>query len=87
MQNAIRQVAAMIVEMSKGRQITIPAEVRDDLGLHAGSKFELVKKKGEIVLKPIGGDIELLFEQAKHIKPKRHFTAEQMDEFNERMMR
>ena len=77
----------MIVEMSKGRQITIPAEVRDDLGLHAGSKLELIQKKKEILLKPIEEDIDAVFEQAKHVKPKRHLTAEQMDEFNEGMMR
>ncbi|MBI1971074.1 AbrB/MazE/SpoVT family DNA-binding domain-containing protein [Candidatus Woesearchaeota archaeon] len=87
MQNVNLAEATMIVEMSKGRQITIPADVRDEFDLHAGSKLELIKKKDAIVLKPLEGDIEALFEQAKHIKPKRRLSAEQMDEFNERMMR
>lgn len=86
MQNAIRE-GTMIVEMSKGRQITIPAEIRDEFDLHAGSKLELLKKKDAIVLKPFEEDIEVLFEEAKHITPKHNLSPKQMKELNERMMR
>ena len=77
----------MIVTISKGQQITIPAEMRKELKLKVGSKVEMVKGKNEIIIKPIDGDLEKLFEEAKNIKPKHNLTAEQMDELNERMFR
>ena len=77
----------MIVTISKGQQITIPAEMRKELKLKIGSKVEMVKGKNEIIIKPIDGDLEKLFEEAKNIKPKHNLTAEQMDELNERMFR
>ena len=73
----------MIVTISKGQQITIPAEMRKDLKLKVGSKVELVKENNEIIIKPIEGDLEELFENAKNIKPKYNLTAEQMDELIE----
>lgn len=77
----------MIVTISKGQQITIPAEMRKELKLKIGSKVEMVKGKNEIIIKPIDGDLEKLFEEAKNIKPKHNLTAKQMDELNERMFR
>ena len=77
----------MIVTISKGQQITIPAEMRKELKLKIGSKVEMVKGKNEIIIKPIEGDLEKLFEEAKNIKPKHNLTAKQMDELNERMFR
>ncbi|MBI2575815.1 AbrB/MazE/SpoVT family DNA-binding domain-containing protein [Candidatus Woesearchaeota archaeon] len=77
----------MLVQLSKGRQITIPAEIRDELELHAGSKIEVIVKNKEIVLKPLGDDLEKLFAEAKNQKPKHGLTAKQMDELNEGLMR
>ena len=78
----------MIIEMSKGRQITIPAEMRDTFDLSPGTRIEIFARDDEIVLKPIGEKtLELLFEEAKHVKPRLNLTAEQMDELNEGMMR
>jgi len=73
----------VIVTISKGQQITIPADMRKDLNLRVGSRVELVKKKNEIIIRPIGEDLEKLFEEAKNIKPKHGLTAEQMDQLIE----
>lgn len=77
----------MIIEMSKGRQITIPADIREEFDLDAGSKLELIKRKKEIVLRPISDELTMMFEKAKHVKPKHNLTAKQMDELIERMIR
>ena len=57
--------------------------MRKDLKLKVGSKVELIKEKNEIIIKPIEGDLEELFKNAKNIKPKHNLTAEQMDELIE----
>ena len=77
----------MITSISKGQQVTIPAEIRKKLGLDIGSKMEIEQKHGKIILKPVGEDLEKLFKEAKKIKPKHNLTAEQMDELNEEMFR
>ena len=76
-----------IVEMSKGRQITLPADIRKEFDLVTGSKLEIIKRSNEIVLKPIGEDLDKLFKEAKNIKPKHGLTPKQMDELNERLFR
>ena len=77
----------MIVEMSKGKQITIPAEIRHRFDLGIGSKLEIFSKKKEIVLKPVGDELDKLLDGARNVKPKHNLTAKQMDELNERMFR
>jgi len=77
----------MIVEITKGRQITIPARIRSEFDLVTGSKLEIIKRENEIVLKPIGHDLDKMFKHAKNIKPKHNLTAKQMDELNERLFR
>ncbi len=77
----------MIVELSKGRQITIPAEIREQLHLTIGSKLEITRRKDEIILKPLGEGLEQLFAEAKHIKPKHALSPEAMDKLNEGMFR
>ncbi|MEK6951443.1 MAG: AbrB/MazE/SpoVT family DNA-binding domain-containing protein [Nanoarchaeota archaeon] len=77
----------MIVEISKGRQITIPAEIRSEFDLDTGSKLEIEKINNKIILKPIGNDLNNLFEQAKKIKPKHKLSAKQMDDLNERLFK
>ena len=77
----------MIVTISKGQQITIPAEMRKEFDLKVGSRVELIKKQNNIIIQPIEGDLEGLFANAKNIKPKHNLTAEQMDELNEGMFR
>lgn len=77
----------MIVEISKGKQITIPAEIREEFELDSGSKVEIIKKGNEIILRPIGDELEEMFKNAKKIKPKHNLSPEQMDELNERLFR
>jgi len=77
----------MIVEMSKGKQITIPAEIRNQFDLGIGSKLELFSKRKEIILKPVGDELDKLLDEAKNVKPKHNMTAEQMDELNEGLLR
>ncbi|HLC84360.1 MAG TPA: AbrB/MazE/SpoVT family DNA-binding domain-containing protein [Candidatus Nanoarchaeia archaeon] len=69
----------MIATISKGQQITIPAEMRHELDLHEGSRVEIQRKGKDIVISPIDVDLKTLFKEAKNRKPKRNLTAEQMD--------
>ena len=77
----------MIVTVSKGQQITIPSEMRKEMGLEVGSKIDMEFKNRKIIIKPAGEDIDTVFEEAKKIKPKHKLTPEQMDQLNERMLR
>lgn len=77
----------MIVTISKGQQITIPASLREEFGLQSGSKVDIEEEGGRIIIKPVGEDLEELFKQAKKLKPKHKLTAAQMDELNERLFR
>ena len=73
----------MIIEMSKGRQITIPVEIRNEFDLNTGSKFELIKRKNEIILKILGDNLDDLLNNAKNIKPKHKLDAEEMDKLKQ----
>ena len=77
----------MIATISKGQQITIPASIREALALEVGSKMEIEQIGKKIVLKPLGDELETLFEQAKKIKPRQKLTAKQMDKLNEMLFR
>ena len=77
----------MIIEVSKGRQITIPADIRDEFELDKGSKLEIVKEGNKIVLRPISDDLGEMFKNAKSVKPKHNLNAKQMDELSERLFR
>jgi AbrB family looped-hinge helix DNA binding protein len=77
----------MIVEISKGYQITIPANIRNELGLGVGSPLEVEKKNGKIIIKPIKEDLDEMFRKAKNIKPKKNMTVEEMEKLNERLFR
>lgn len=73
----------MIVTISKGQQITIPAELRKELNLRVGSKVEILKKQNKIIIQPIEEDLDKLFVNARKIKPKHKLSAKQMDELVE----
>lgn len=75
----------MITTITKGQQITLPASIRQKLGLEIGAKLEMTVEEGRIVLEPITEDIEKIFADARKIKPKVQMTAEEMDEYNEMM--
>lgn len=73
----------MIVTISKGQQLTIPAEFRKEFDFKAGSKVEVIKKQNKIIIQPLEEDLDKLFANAKNIKPKYRLTAKQMDELTE----
>lgn len=77
----------MLVQLSKGRQLTIPSEIRDALELDAGSKLEMTLKDKEIVLRPIGDDLKKLFDEAIRLNPKHKLTPKEMDAYNEALLR
>ncbi len=56
----------MITKISKGYQITIPAEIRKKFELGIGTPLDIEVKKEEIVLKPIQPkkELERLFKEA-----------------------
>lgn len=80
------KVNNMLATISKGQQLTIPSSIRDALGIDVGSKVDIQQKGNKIIITPIGEDLDVLFEEAKHIKPKHNWTAEQMDTYTEKML-
>lgn len=77
----------MIVEISKGYQITIPAEIRNQLGLGIGTPLEVKKEDGKIVFSPIKENMQELFMNAKKIIPKKKMTITDMEKLNEKLFR
>ena len=69
----------MIVSISKGYQLTIPAELRNELDITAGSRVDVTKIKDRIIIRPMQTDIDDIFQESKRIKPKHNLTARQMD--------
>jgi len=70
---------SMILTISQGLQITIPAEYRSELNLKVGSRIEMEKKGHNLIIKPIDADIKKVFEEARKGKRKKAMTAEEMD--------
>ena len=56
----------MIVTISKGQQITIPASMRELLGLDIGSKVDVECEEGKIIINPVGEELEVIFKAAKN---------------------
>lgn len=76
----------MIITISKGQQITIPAIIRKELGIQRGTRVEIKRVGRRMFIEPLGEDLEFMFKKAKNVKPKHNLTAEEMDELNEKMM-
>lgn len=60
----------MITKISKGYQITIPAEIRKKFDLGIGTPIDVEAKKEEIVLTPFNAkkEIEKLFKESEKFK-------------------
>ena len=71
----------MILTISKGSQITIPAELRNEFNLKPGRRIELEKDGKKLMIRPIGDVLKTLFEEAKHVKVKHDMTAKEMDDY------
>ena len=77
----------MLVTMTKGKQVTIPAKVRKSQGITDASRFGMIARRGEIVIRPLGDELERVFRLSDNIKPRHKLSEKQMDELNERMFR
>ena len=59
-----------LIEINKGRGLTLPAAIRKKYSLDPGSRLELTDKDGEIVLTPLAGQEDDVFEFIdKNTKP------------------
>ena len=74
---------SMLITVSKGSQITIPAELRKKYNIKVGGRVEIKESNNRIIIDPIDVDIEKLFKEARMIKPKHNMTAKEMDEYIE----
>ena len=72
----------MITKISKGYQITIPAEVRHKFGLDVGTSIDIEERGKEIVIKPLSrttkDELKELFKESD--KYKNNLTPEQLEE-------
>ena len=64
---------------SKG-QITIPIEVRQDLGLHAGDRIDFVRNEQSGRFEVVPGTVPLMSLFGVLPKPDKSFTIEEMNE-------
>jgi AbrB family looped-hinge helix DNA binding protein len=73
-------VNEMIKRISKGYQITIPAEIRKQFDLVIGTPIDIEVKKDEIVLKPFDSkkEMERLFKEADKF-PKHNLSPEDLE--------
>ena len=74
----------MITKISKGYQITIPAEIRKKFELGIGSPLDIEVKKKEIVLKPINPkkELERLFKEADKF-PRHNLTPKDLEKMDD----
>jgi AbrB family looped-hinge helix DNA binding protein len=77
----------MIVEISKGYQITIPASIRNELDIGIGSALDISKMKEKIIIQPIKTDLKKMFEISDKKKPRHKLSVEDMEKYNEAMFR
>ena len=62
---------------SKG-QITVPVEIRNQLGLQAGDRLDFQMKDGKVELTKVTGSLDSFISTLP--KAKRSFTTDQMNE-------
>ena len=74
----------MIKKISKGYQITIPAEIRKQFDLTIGTPIDIEVKKEEIVLKPFNAkkEMEKLFKEADKF-PRHNLSPEDLEKMED----
>ena len=74
----------MIKKISKGYQITIPAQIRKKFDLTIGTPIDIEAKESEIVLKPFDAkkEMEKLFKEADKF-PKHNLSIEDLEKMEE----
>lgn len=76
----------MIKKISKGYQLTIPAEIRKKFDLGIGAAVDIDVKKEEIILKPFNAkkELEKLFKDADKF-PRHDLSPEDLEKMEEDM--
>ncbi|MBI2559167.1 AbrB/MazE/SpoVT family DNA-binding domain-containing protein [Candidatus Woesearchaeota archaeon] len=74
----------MIKRISKGYQLTIPADIRKQFDLKIGTPIDIEIKKEEIVLKPFDAkkEMEKLFKEADKF-PRHGLSPEDLEKMEE----
>lgn len=74
----------MIKRISKGYQLTIPAEIRKKFDLGIGTPVEIETRKEEIIVKPIQSkkELEELFKEADKF-PKHNLSPEDLEKMED----
>ncbi len=73
-----------VLKVSKGYQITIPANIRKKFDVHIGSKIDLEVEDNKIILEPFGKpDWQKIYARVKKM-PKHDYTVEQLNVFFEK---
>ena len=76
----------MIIEVSKGQQISIPAKLREDLDLRPGTKLEIEKQGKGFYIEQIEDSWDDIFKEAE--KYPCNLSPEELDElFEEEILR
>ena len=77
----------MITKISKGYQVTIPAEVRHRFGLDIGTPIDIEERGREIIIRPLGkaekNDVEKLFRDSDRYKHT--LTPKQLEEMEKNL--
>lgn len=73
----------MIKRISKGYQLTIPAEIRKQFDLTIGTPIDIEADKDSIILKPLDAkkELEMLFKESK--KYKHNLSPEDLERMEE----
>jgi len=67
--NSLINEDKMIKTISKGYQLTIPADLRNELGMTIGSKVDIEKKNNTLIIKPIAKDtMKEMFNEVNRMK-------------------
>ena len=76
----------MIKRISKGYQITIPAEIRKQFSLTIGTPLDIESKEEEIVLRPLNikKELERLFKAADKF-PRHALSPEDLEKMEEEL--
>lgn len=74
----------MIKRISKGYQLTIPAEIRKQFDLTIGTPVDIEIKQEEIIIKPFNAkkEMERLFREADKF-PKHNLSTEDLEKMEE----
>ncbi|MBI3052390.1 AbrB/MazE/SpoVT family DNA-binding domain-containing protein [Candidatus Woesearchaeota archaeon] len=74
-----------LAKISRGYQLTIPAEIRNRFGLKPGTDVEIAVEKDRIIITPLDdADIEDVFKRADKFKPH-NLSPEDLERMEEEL--